>query len=307
MTTAPAQRSAQWCEDLGGVATLAELTRAGVTRSTRRNLIRSGHWRPIGAKGVVLHTGSLHGEQALRAALIRVGPGARLGGTSALIAHGLTGFEESRVHLWVSKSAAKDRREVPDEIVLHETSRWSAKDCVGTGLPRSTPAVATVQAALWAVSPTQAALCLVMPVQQRLVRPDDVVTELDRVARHEYRNMLRAVANDLLGGVHSLNELDFARECRRRGLPEPSRQVRRTLPGGRVALDVYWDRFRVCVEVNGVGHDQLLTAMRDEVRLAGLQAQGDAAIPLSVLTLRVAPEPFFASLRELLRSRGWAG
>ena len=273
----------------------------------RRGLIRSGHWRPLGAKGVVLHTGPLHGVQALRAALIRVGPGARLGGTTALVAHGLTGFEERQTHLWVPKSSTKDRRELPGEIVVHETRRWSSRDCVGAGLPRSTPAVATVQAALWAVSPRQAALCLVMPVQQRLVRPGDLVTELDRVARHEYRSMLRAVAEDLRGGVHSLNELDFARECRRRNLPEPSRQVRRTLPGGGVVLDVYWDRFRVCVEINGVGHDHLVTSMRDEVRLTDLQAQGDAAIPLSVLTLRVHPEPFFASLGELLRSRGWAG
>ena len=305
--TARALRSAQLCDELGGVATLAELTSAGVSRSMRRGLIRSGHWRPLGAKGVVLHTGPLHGEQALRAALIRVGPGARLGGTTALLAHGLAGFEERQTHLWVPKSATKDRRELPGGIVVHETRRWSSRDCVGAGLPRSTPAVATVQAALWAASRRQSALCLIMPVQQRLVRTEDLISELDRVARHEYRSMLRAVASDLMAGVHSLNELDFARECRRRGLPEPSRQVRRTLSAGRVVLDAYWDKFGVCVEVNGVGHDHLVTSMRDEVRLADLQAGGDAALPLSVLTLRVDPEPFFVALRSLLRRRGWSG
>jgi hypothetical protein len=46
-------------------------------------------------------------------------------------------------------------------------------------------------------------------------------------------------------------------------------------------------------------------AMRDEVRLAQLQATGDAALPMSVLTLRVDPEPFFSALRQVLISRGW--
>lgn len=295
------------CTELGGVATLGELAAAGVTRSVRRSLIGAGHWKPIGAKGVVLHSGPLEGEQAWRAALLRVGPGARLGGVTALGAHGLTGFAEPRTHIWVSKSFTKDTRDLPDDIALHETRRWGVDDCVGAGTPRSTAPVAAVQGALWAVSRRQAALCLVMAVQQRLVRPQDLVAELDRVARHEYRPMLRAVASDLLAGVHSLNELDFALECRRRGLPEPTRQVRRRLASGGVVLDVFWERYRVCVEVNGIGHDHLVTAMRDEVRLAELQAQGEAAIPLSVLTLRVDPGPFFDSLAALLRSRGWPG
>lgn len=295
------------CSELDGVATLTEVSKAGVSRSTRRSLIRSGHWRAIGAKGVVLHSGPLVGEQAWRAALIRVGPAARLGGITALQASGLQGFSEPRTHIWVAKSHTKDSRDLPDDIVLHETRRWSAPDCVPVGVPRSKPAVATMQAALWAVSARQSALCLVMPVQQRLVRPEDLVAELDKVRQHQYRAMLRAVLGDLLLGAQSLNELDFAHECRRRGFPEPTRQQRRQLPSGRVVLDVFWDEFGVCVEVNGAGHDELLTAMRDEVRLTDLQTQGDAAIPLSVLTLRVDPDPFFASLAGLLRSRGWGG
>lgn len=256
---------------------------------------------------MILHNGPLRGDQAKRAALIRVGPGARLGGITALQVGGLEGYTEPRTHIWVPKSSTKDRRDLPDDIVLHETRRWTAQDCLAIGLPRSTPVVATVQAALWAVSRRQAALCLVMPVQQRLVRATDLVPELDRITRHEFLPMLRAVLGDIVQGVHSLNELDFATQCRRRGLPEPSRQVRRTLPSGKVVLDVFWDTYGVCVEVNGVGHDHMVTAMRDEVRLADLQTQGNAALPLSVLTLRADPDPFFASLTQLLRSRGWQG
>lgn len=189
---------------------------------------------------------------------------------------------------------------------LHETRRWTADtDALCVGVPRSTPAVATVQAALWARSRRQAALCLVMPVQQRLVRVEDLAQELSRVRRHEYRRMLGAVIGDLAAGAESLNEIDFARECRRRGLPEPSRQVVCTLSSGRCYLDVRWDRYGVCVEINGAGHDRLDVALRDEVRIADLQSRGDAAIPMSVLTLRSDPDPMFEALKRLLLSRGW--
>ena len=292
---------------LDGVATLAELGAAGVSRSARRNMVRSGRWTSIRGKGAILHTGPLVGAQAWSAVLLRVGPGARLGGVTALQAHGLEGFNEPVTHVWVSKGFQKDRRDLPNDVAVHESRRWGASDCMSVGVPRSNPSVATVQAALWARSRRQAALCLVMAVQQRLVRVDDLRAELDRVRRHEYRSMLRAVMDDIGAGVHSLNELDFAHECRRRALPEPTRQVPRTLTSGRAVLDVWWDQYGVCVEVNGAGHEHLDTSMRDEVRLAELQAKGAVALPLSVLTLRVDPDPFFASLARVLRSRGWRG
>ena len=288
------------------VVRLAALAEQGVTRSQRRAQVRAGRWRAVPHRAVVLHSGPLTGEAALHAALVEVGPAARLGGISALEVDGLTGFEEPQVHIWIPKGCEKGTpKVVGDRVCLHETRRWGTADCAGGGIPRATRAVATVQAALWARSARQAALCLVMPIQQRLVRFGDVEQELARVKRHAFRTVLREVLADIVGGAHSLNEIDFAAECRRRGLPEPSRQVCRRLSSGRAYIDVRWDAYRVAVEVNGAGHERMDVALRDEARLIDLQAQGEAAIPLSVLTLRVDPEPFFAALRRLLVARGW--
>ena len=46
-------------------------------------------------------------------------------------------------------------------------------------------------------------------------------------------------------------KFDFARLCRSRGLPEPSRQVVRQTPGGRIYLDVAWDGYDLVVEIDG--------------------------------------------------------
>jgi len=293
--------------EYAGVVSLSALDEAGLPRRLARAHVRAGRWRPIPGRGMVLHNGPLFGEAAWRAALLEVGPAARLGGVTALEAHGLKGFDEPWVHIWVPKGAQKSApSELSECVQLHETRRWAADaDAVCAGVPRSRPSVATVQAALWARSRRQAALCLVMPVQQRLVRVEDVAIELTRVRRHAYRRMLGAVIVDLAGGAESLNEIDFALECRRRGLPEPSRQVVCRLSSGRCYLDVRWETYRVSVEVNGAGHDRLDVALRDEVRIADLQSRGDAAIPLSVLTLRCDPGPFFEALKRLLAARGW--
>ena len=239
------------------VVRLSELPALGISRGRRRAQVRADRWHAIPHRGVVLHNGPLSGEAALRAALMQVGGGARLGGVTSLEVDGLKGFDEPRIHIWVPKSRRKlePRKDIPGCVVLHETRRWTLDDTIEVGLPPSTRAVATLQAALWARSPRQAALCLVMPIQQRLVRADDVALELARVKRHEFRRALTSVLADIMGGVQSLNELDFAAECRRRGLPEPTRQEVRRLPNGRVYLDVRWAQYGVCVEVNGAGHD----------------------------------------------------
>ncbi|MEO3937039.1 hypothetical protein V3N99_09810 [Dermatophilaceae bacterium Soc4.6] len=288
-----------------GVVSLSALRAANITRWQREAQVGARRWVAVSRRGIVTTTGVPHGEAAIRISLLRVGPTAALGGVTALQWRGLTGFDERRgLHLWVRKSGFKTR--CPG-VVLHETRRWTEDDVDSAGIRHSHPTAATVQAALWAGSARQATLLLTMAVQQRIVRADDLVDPFSAVRRHPYRAVLLAVLGDVRGGVHSLNELDFARMCRDHGLPEPDRQVRRQSSQGRVHLDVYWDRFGVAVEVDGAGHGVLTQAMSDEIRSLDLQAAGDAAVQVSSVTLRIAPAPFFAALARLLRARGWGG
>ncbi len=286
------------------VVSLARLRDAGVGRGTRRSHVRAERWRALPYRGVVLDHGPLEGRSAWRAALVQVGRSARLGGVTALQAWGLEGYDEPSVHVWVEKST---RKGAADGVVLHESRRWGPADAVDVGIPRAKPAVAAVQAALWARTRRQAAFLLVLPVQQRLVRVEDVGTELARIRRHAYRRMLLGVHADIADGVRSMNELDFARMCRVRGLPEPSRQSVRRTPEGRRYLDVEWTTFGVRLEVQGAGHARLLNVLGDDVRLMDLAAEPGASVSVSVLSLRVDPEPLFRSLARLLRARGWRG
>ena len=122
---------------------------------------------------------------------------------------------------------------------------------MATGVPRARADVAAVHAAIWARSDKQAALVLTMAVQQRLTTPDRVGRALLRIRRDARRRFLQATALDLLDGVRSISEAEFAAECRRRGLPKPGRQVVRRGRDGRYYLDVCWEEWGVVVEIDG--------------------------------------------------------
>ena len=299
-----AVRAEQLRCELGRVASLRALAAAGVTREERLAHIRAGRWGDIPSRGVVTDLGALSGPDLWSRSLVEVGPQARLGGVTALEADGLVGFDEPVAHIWVPKGKEKSTPRSP-RIRLHETRRWDAADACPGALPRSRPDVATVQGALWAKTLRQAGLVMVMPIQQRLVRIEDVAAVLERVRRHPFRRGLIAVVNEIRGGSHSLNEIDFARMCRARGLPEPERQVVRRNPEGRQYIDVRWP-CGVSAEINGAQHDRLVQMLSDEVRMIDRQLEGDAVVVISVITLHVDPDPVFDRLARLLRARGAA-
>lgn len=137
---------------------------------------------------------------------------------------------------------------------------------VGIGLPRVAPDWAVIHAAQLAVSDRQAALLICLAVQQRLVAPARLLAAWQTVRRSPRRALIDAVIRDVCDGVHSLGELDFARMCRRHGLPRPSHQVVRSLPGGRIYLDVEWEDIGLVVEIDGGQHALALNPVDDALR-----------------------------------------
>jgi very-short-patch-repair endonuclease len=174
------------------------------------------------------------------------------------------------------------------------------------GIPRTRPAVAAVRGALWAVSDRQAGLLLTMTVQQRLATAEDIGIELLRVRRDKRRRLLHAVVLDLLGGARSMGELDVARLLRRRGLPAPDRQVLRRDGRRRYYLDLYWDRWQLVVEIDGIQHTWAESVVSEALRQNALSLSGDTVLRLPLLGLRLAPEEFLDQIEAALTARGWS-
>ena len=165
--------------------------------------------------------------------------------------------------------------------------------------------VAAVRQAMWSRTDREAALALTMSVQQGLTTADKIGEALLAVRRDRRRAFIAGVVLDLLGGVRSLGELDVLRECRRRGLPEPSRQVLRRGRNGTYYLDLCWEEWNLVVEVDGIQHSWASQIVGDAIRQNDVTLQGARVLRLPLLGLRVAPEEFFAQIEEALRRSGW--
>lgn len=108
-------------------------------------------------------------------------------------------------------------------------------------------------------------------------------------------------------GAHALGELDFARACRRHGLPEPTRQAVRRTNQGLIYLDVWFDDYGVHAEINGAQHYQGLGPVADARRRNDRTLASDLTIEIPVLGLLVDEAGFLAQVSEALRQRGWGG
>ena len=277
---------------------------AGLTRAEVTANVRAGRWQTLGSQSIITYTGPPSVQSRHWAAVFEAGPRAFLDGVSALQAAGLERFEQDTIRVSVPRGARVRRAAGVD---IRQTRRWEAADlAVGAGPPRTRPATAAIRAALWARSDKQAALVLTMAVQQGLVRAKDLGVEILRIRRDKRRVFVGSVLLDILGGARSLGELDFARECRRRGLPAPSRQVVRKGPHGRYYLDVFWDEWRVAVEIDGIQHAWAQNVVQDALRHNHVTLGDCRVLRLPLLGLRVASDEFFAQIETALRTAGWA-
>jgi very-short-patch-repair endonuclease len=296
-------RVAELANAQDGVISRRQLYAAALTRWQITAELRAARWRAHGRQTIAVHSGDLTGRAPYWRAVFETGPRAVIDGVSALSLAGLQGWETAAIRVSVPRGARVPRLR---DAVVRQTRRWRAEDVVPVGVPRVRVDVAAIHAALWAGSDRQATTLLAMAVQQRLVTAEAVGAALLQVRRDKRRRLLEAVVLDLLGGAHSMGEIDFACECRRRGLPEPSRQVVRRAGTGNIYLDVRWDHLRVVVEVDGAQHLLVEQHIPDALRQNRVALAGDTVLRLPVLGLRVAPDEFFAQIAAALIAAGWS-
>ncbi len=286
----------------GEVVSRRQAYAVGLTRGEVRAQVRAGRWQPVWTRSICLHTGEVSRAGRQWAAVFEGGDRAMLDGESSLIASGLKHYESAVARVSVPRGVKPLRGPGLD---IRRTRRWRIEDRVAAGVPRTRVPVAAVRAAMWARSDRQASLLLTLPVQQGLTTAELIGRALLAVRRDRRRRLMHAVVTDLLGGVRSLGELDFARECRRRGLPPPDRQTVRRGRDGRYYLDVCWDDFALVVEIDGIHHTWADAVVPDALRQNEVALGGETVLRLPLLGLRVAADEFFEQVERGLVAGGW--
>lgn len=296
------EEAEQLADAQSGILSRRQLRELGIEPWRVRTQIHARRWKTRGAQAIAIHTGPLDQAAMMWVAVIEAGSRSTLDGVSALIAAGLKGFSVD--HIRVSVPRGTKPVSAPG-VVVRQTRRLACSDVIGVGIPRVRPHIAAVRAALWAQSNKQAALLIAMTVQQRLATAESIGAALLAVKRDKRRRFLEAVLLDVIDGAQSMGELDFARECRRRGILKPDRQHICRGKDGRYYLDARWIRFRVVVEIDGLHHSFAQTVVPDAFRQNEVSLAGDTVLRLPLLALRVAPEEFFDQILRALEARGW--
>ena len=285
-----------------GALSRRQLSRAGVPRWVVRLEVSAGRWQRTGRQTVVVHNGPLSWRTRCWIGVLEVGQRAALDGVTALRWAGVDALTDEEVHVIVPKGSTPWRRA---EVELHESRLYREEDVVPAGIRRVRPAVAAVHAALWAATDRQATYFLLLVVQKRLAPVAEVAAVVGRLRRHRRRLMLRGVVTELAGGVRALSELDVARDMRRRGLPEPQRQVVRRRPSGTEYLDCELTDYRLTLEIDGVGHEEPWQRLSDLVRDITMIAEGKVTVRIPVAVYVLDRERVLDALEELLIARGW--
>lgn len=129
------------------------------------------------------------------------------------------------------------------------------------------------------------------------------MAELPRLRR---RKLILRTLDDIGGGAQALSELDFVQLCRRSGLPAPDLQRRRVDTSGRVRyLDVYWQRWRLHVEIDGAHHMDVRHWAADLRRQNAIWIAGDRILRFPAWLVRGRPAEVADQLRAALEAAGW--
>lgn len=277
-----------------GVVHRLALAEHGVGRDAIRNEVAAGRWFKVGRHTVAIGSPDLTAVATWWRAVWESGSGARLDGVSALLAAGMTGFTPAAIEISLP---ARNRHHAVDGVRLHRVRQPAP--LARAGIPRVSTETGLIHAAQWAVSDRQAALLVCLPVQQRITSSARLGLAWRGIGRSPRRGFLDAIIGDVCDGAQSLGELDFATMARRMGLPEPTRQVVRTSPRGRVYLDVRWDDVDLVVEIDGGHHALALNPADDALRQNDRVVAGDRVLRVPVIGLRLMPEEFLLQVRRL--------
>lgn len=297
------ERAVEAAETSDGVLSRTQLRALGMGRDRVASQVRAGRWSLHGRQTVALHTGTLSPlARAWRAVHESVGD-ARVDGVTSLQLAGVTGLSDEIVH--VSLHHLCQVRTI-DGVVQHKVSRRIREDAGLPGLPRTTPALAALRAAQWAVSDRQAALFLVLPTQQRITTAAHLRETHARYPGRRRRALVTRLIDDIDDGAQSLGELEIVPLLRRRGLPPPTRQALRSVDGRVRYLDVCWEDIGLALEIDGAAHSEGLEVTFDNLRANAVTLGGDVILRMNLVGLRVHRDAFLDQVVEahrLLSSR----
>jgi hypothetical protein len=283
-----------------GLLSQRQLRELGVSRATVRNHLRARRWSQRSSSVFSVTTGPLSWEQQLWRAVLHAGPGALIGGLTAMKVHGMRGWERDEVTVLVDDDLSFDDL---GGVRFFRTRRPLEAMRAASRLPICEAAPAVLLFAAHEPNRRTAHGAVAAAVQQRLTIVPELALWLQRLKPLRGARGFRALLDDLGAGAQSLAEVDLRRACRRFGLVKPnSQQERRDRRGRHRYTDAEWvlpDGRTLVLEVDGAFHDDVLQASDDRARNRKLTTSKRTVISCTAFELRYTPEAVVEDLVAL--------
>lgn len=280
-----------------GLLTISQLGDHGFDGRTALRRVDAGLWQRISTRVFSTQPHPLTRPALLWAASLHF-EGLGLTGSSALEISGMPTPTPARIDL----VGPRGGRPAPLRNSRIHTCRDGVEFEIDQPMRTRIP-LALVHATAWAASKRQAIFFVTWTLQRRLATIEQFEAEARSKPQSGLHRRAVKIALAVDEGIHSIHEFDFLRECRRRMLPEPTRQRERKDSRGRKRYTDFEFQAKgrnVVVEVDGLGHLDADVQLDDQWRANELALQGSTVLRIPGLALRLDPDPFFAQLQRAI-------
>jgi hypothetical protein len=270
------------------VLTRNQFGQAGLSKAEVDNTLRARRWQPLRRGVYATFTGVPDREAELWAAILRIGEDAVLSHWTAAERHQLIRNPSQAIHIMVPAGRNPERWGKLPGVVLHRSdSGLRAKHPVMT--PPCTRIEDTVLDLIAAAHTFDAAYTwIARAIGGRLTTAERLRAALDARRRIRWRRDIELALGDAAAGAHSWLERQYLRGVEMpHGLPPATRQAR--VAGGvrNIYLDNLYEKYGVCVELDGAVAHPAAEQWRDKRRdNHNLVHEGIVTMRLGLLELR---------------------
>jgi hypothetical protein len=290
-----------------GIVDTVQTRQVGIPVKAVRHRLESGQWRRLHQGVYATFTGDIPREAKLWAALKRAGEGAMLSHETAAELHGLTDRPGRIIHITVSHSRRPAQRGPIRGVVIHRSDVSRPQPLPEWLLPRTRVEDTVLDLVATAATFDDAYAWVSRAVAERLVTVSMLRATLADRTRMRWRTWLTDALADAEDGVQFPLERRYARDVERaHGLPKAQRQVRSTIGGRTHYKDNLYEKYGICVEIDGPAYHRAERVQKDKDRdnrnLAAADIQTYRFGPVNV-TERACESA--AMVAESLRRNGW--
>lgn len=292
-----------------GIVDTAQTRQVRIPVKAVRHRLESGRWRRMHRGVYATFTGEIPREAKLWAALKRAGTGAMLSHETAAELHGLTDRPSRHIHITVSRSRRPAQQKPIRGVVIHRSDVSRPQRLPEWLLPRTRVEDTVLDLVAAAATFDEAYSWVSRAVAERLVAVPMLRAALADRTRMRWRAWLTDALADAEDGVQFPLERRYARDVERaHGLPKAVRQARSTLGSRTHYKDNLYEKYGICVEIDGPTYHRAGQVQedkdRDNLNLAAADIKTYRFGPVNV-TERACESA--AMVAESLRRNGWKG